>query len=111
MGNCSLRATEDTAEGTTGGRKPPPLPPGNGVWKVKLVINPKDLERILSHEMNTEALIQQMRIAAYNSTPKRSGKKGGSWRSCVVDESVYHKYDWPATLTPRHHHNLRRYEY
>lgn len=43
---------------------------GNGVWKVKLVIDPKDLEMILSEEVNVEALIEHMRIAA-KSTPIR----------------------------------------
>lgn len=96
MGNCSLRATTDAAQGINGKK---PVPPGNGVWKVKLVIDPKDLERILSEEINTEALIQQMRIAA-NSTPKR-GKS--SW-SCVDNESVYHKCVGPNDQSQRHHH-------
>lgn len=56
--------------------------PGNGVWKVKLVINPKDLEKILSEEVNTEALIQQMRIAA-NSTPSRRNSSSCSNRRFI----------------------------
>ncbi|KAI3710685.1 hypothetical protein L2E82_40474 [Cichorium intybus] len=42
-------------------------PPREGVWKVKLVINTKQLEEILSEEVNTEALIEQMRAAAAGS--------------------------------------------
>lgn len=53
------------------------LASGDGVWKVKLVIDPKELGQILAEEVNTEALIEQMRIAA-NSTPKRvKGHRGG----------------------------------
>ncbi|KAL8515064.1 hypothetical protein ACS0TY_013953 [Phlomoides rotata] len=88
MGNCSLRAVTDSTERlneevgairstsssvnsfkmktmTTGSNKG-----GNEVWKVKLVIDHKDLEMILSEEVNTEALIERMRIAA-KSTPIR----------------------------------------
>lgn len=56
---------------------------GSGVWKVKLVIDPKDLERILSEEVNTEAFFEQMRVAA-NSTPM----KGKSSWSGVSDKFV-----------------------
>ncbi|PPS08143.1 hypothetical protein GOBAR_AA12498 [Gossypium barbadense] len=44
----------------------------NGVWKVKLVINSSRLEDILSEQVNTEALIEKMRMAAATATPKRS---------------------------------------
>ncbi|KAK8482458.1 hypothetical protein V6N13_060337 [Hibiscus sabdariffa] len=48
----------------------------NGVWKVKLVISSQQLEDILSQQVNTEALIEKMRMAAAaNSgvvTPRRS---------------------------------------
>ncbi|GMP96704.1 hypothetical protein CsSME_00045229 [Camellia sinensis var. sinensis] len=49
-------------------------PPQKGVWRVKLVIDTKQLEEILSEEVNTEALIEQMRLAATSSsvTPKRT---------------------------------------
>lgn len=49
-------------------------PPQKGVWRVKLVINTKQLEEILSEEVNTEALIEQMRLAASsgNVTPRRA---------------------------------------
>ena len=36
----------------------------DGVWRVKLVIDTRQLERILSEQVNTEALIEKMRIAA-----------------------------------------------
>ncbi|CAJ1937233.1 unnamed protein product [Sphenostylis stenocarpa] len=36
----------------------------NGVWRVKLVIDPRQLEEILSEQVNTEALIEKMRMAA-----------------------------------------------
>ncbi|KAK8482459.1 hypothetical protein V6N11_069037 [Hibiscus sabdariffa] len=35
----------------------------NGVWKVKLVINNKQPEDTLSQQVNTEALIEKMRMA------------------------------------------------
>ncbi|XP_071705302.1 uncharacterized protein [Rutidosis leptorrhynchoides] len=49
--------------------------PRKGVWKVKLVIDTKQLGDILSEEGNTEALIEQMRVAAASSlktVPRRS---------------------------------------
>ncbi|KAK4400963.1 UNVERIFIED_CONTAM: hypothetical protein Sangu_3061500 [Sesamum angustifolium] len=107
MGNCSLRAVTD-ADGEAeqrGGEEAVRVsafnrlrsvsygktsvevlpPPGAGVWKVKLVIDPKDLERILAEQVNTEALIEHMRIAA-NSTPKRgkSSWGGADGRHCSV---------------------------
>ncbi|KAJ4952307.1 hypothetical protein NE237_029139 [Protea cynaroides] len=55
--------------------------PGNGVWRVKLVIDTKQLGEILSEQVNTEALIEKMRSAASASsaaaTPRRS--KGRPW--------------------------------
>ncbi|XP_031259799.1 uncharacterized protein LOC116117959 [Pistacia vera] len=47
---------------------------GNGVWKVKLVISTKQLEEIFSEEVNTEALIEKMRMAASSAslTPRRT---------------------------------------
>ncbi|MCD9646266.1 hypothetical protein HAX54_035986 [Datura stramonium] len=39
-----------------------------GIWRVKLIINPQQLEEILSEEGNTEALIEQMRMAANTSS-------------------------------------------
>ncbi|XP_043707860.1 uncharacterized protein LOC122657140 [Telopea speciosissima] len=53
--------------------------PGKGVWRVKLVIDTKELGEILSEQVNTEALIEKMRSAASsaNATPKR--RKGGPW--------------------------------
>ncbi|KAK8560912.1 hypothetical protein V6N13_026347 [Hibiscus sabdariffa] len=51
-------------------------PEKNGVWKVKLVISSRQLEEILSEQVNTEALIEKMRMAAAaNSgvvTPRRN---------------------------------------
>ncbi|OMO79819.1 hypothetical protein CCACVL1_13417 [Corchorus capsularis] len=46
----------------------------NGVWKVKLVINSQQLGDILSEQVNTEALIEKMRMAASSATltPRRS---------------------------------------
>ncbi|XP_020210614.1 uncharacterized protein LOC109795497 [Cajanus cajan] len=47
----------------------------NGVWRVKLVIDPKQLEEILSEQVNTEALIEKMRMAATTcatNSPSRS---------------------------------------
>ncbi|KAK4601256.1 hypothetical protein RGQ29_010712 [Quercus rubra] len=46
---------------------------GDGVWRVKLVIDTKQLEEILSKQVNTEALIEKMRMVASSAslTPKR----------------------------------------
>ncbi|KAJ4711865.1 UvrABC system protein C [Melia azedarach] len=55
----------------------------NGVWKVKLVINTKQLEDILSEQVNTEALIEKMRMAATSAslTPRRSKNSWAlSWK-------------------------------
>ncbi|KAK4363802.1 hypothetical protein RND71_019043 [Anisodus tanguticus] len=57
-----------------------------GVWRVKLVINPQQLEEIFSEEGNTEALIEQMRIAATTSSVSkhtRSTSCGVNWRSTL----------------------------
>ncbi|KAK4262919.1 hypothetical protein QN277_028410 [Acacia crassicarpa] len=55
---------------------------GNGVWKVKLVIDTKQLEEILSEQVNTEALIEQMRMAASStsSSPTRSRRTMSTWK-------------------------------
>ena len=47
---------------------------GDGVWRVKLVIDTKKLEEILSEQVNTEALIEKMRMVASSAslTPKRT---------------------------------------
>ncbi|PIN20147.1 hypothetical protein CDL12_07163 [Handroanthus impetiginosus] len=94
MGNCSQKAVTDATEGLDSrditinsrrnlhGVEVLSAPRGGGVWKVKLVIDPKDLEQILSEEVNTEALIEQMRVAAANSTPKR-GKSYGTHSSLM----------------------------
>ncbi|MED6145882.1 hypothetical protein PIB30_029367 [Stylosanthes scabra] len=50
----------------------------NGVWRVKLVIDTKQLEEILSEQVNTEALIEKMRMAA-TSSPTRS-RTVSTWR-------------------------------
>ncbi|XP_009590116.1 uncharacterized protein [Nicotiana tomentosiformis] len=57
-----------------------------GVWRVKLVINPQQLEEILSEEGNTEALIEQMRIVATANSAakhKRSTSCGVNWKSTL----------------------------
>ncbi|KAJ6701885.1 PLASTID MOVEMENT IMPAIRED PROTEIN-RELATED [Salix koriyanagi] len=55
---------------------------GDGVWRVKLVINTKQLEEILSEQVNTEALIEKMRMAASSAslTPRRSKS---SWKPAL----------------------------
>lgn len=91
MGNCILKVVADVAHELEsikitpysdqlridGSRKSVKvLPPKDGVWRVKLVIDPKDLEEIMSKQVNIEALIEQMRVAAI-STPRR--EKGSRW--------------------------------
>ncbi|KAL3360661.1 hypothetical protein AABB24_013881 [Solanum stoloniferum] len=61
-----------------------------GVWRVKLIINPQQLEEIFSEEGYTEALIEQMRIAANTSSiakHTRSTSCGVNWKSTLP--SVY----------------------
>ncbi|KAA0044931.1 uncharacterized protein E5676_scaffold21G003550 [Cucumis melo var. makuwa] len=75
---------------------PPPLPSkdlgsesglevlpasGNGVWRVKLVIDTKQLGEILAEEGNTEALIERIRAAAATAAVQspRRGKIVG-WK-------------------------------
>nr|GEU48548.1 hypothetical protein [Tanacetum cinerariifolium] len=87
--------------------------PRKGVWKVKLVINTKQLEDILSEEVNTEALIEQMRIAAGSAASsmkvgQRQSK--GYWglnlkpifcnvmNKIVVDDSSSPNINSPAAL-------------
>ncbi|KAI3422958.1 uncharacterized protein J3R85_011472 [Psidium guajava] len=56
---------------------------GNGMWKVKLVMDTKQLEEILSQQVNVEALIEQTRMAASSASlpPKRAkGSWGAGWR-------------------------------
>lgn len=55
---------------------------GNGVWRVKLVIDTKQLEEILAEEGNTEALIERMRAAAATAAAVQSPRRGkiGGWK-------------------------------
>lgn len=56
-------------------------PQEKGVWRVKLAISSRQLEEILAEEVDIEALIEQMRMAASSSsssTPRRTDKS--SWR-------------------------------
>ncbi|XP_009757283.1 uncharacterized protein LOC107816391 [Nicotiana tabacum] len=60
--------------------------PREGVWRVKLVINPQQLEEILSEEGNTNALIEQMRLAATANSAtkhKRNTSCGVNWKSTL----------------------------
>lgn len=52
---------------------------GNGVWKVKLAINTKQLEEILSEQVNTEALIEKMRMAASSAASLTPRRTKSSW--------------------------------
>ncbi|KAK2991434.1 hypothetical protein RJ640_019080 [Escallonia rubra] len=52
-------------------------PPQKGVWRVKLVIDPKLLEEILSEQVDVDALIAQIRMAACSAAPRRRVK--GFW--------------------------------
>ncbi|XP_027343192.1 uncharacterized protein LOC113855759 [Abrus precatorius] len=58
----------------------------NGVWRVKLVIDTRQLEEILSEEVNTEALIEKMRMAATassTSSPTRS-RTITTWKTTLL---------------------------
>ncbi|XP_022985422.1 uncharacterized protein LOC111483432 [Cucurbita maxima] len=54
---------------------------GDGIWRVKLVIDTKQLGEILAEDGNTEALIERMRAAAATAavqSPRR--EKIGGWK-------------------------------
>ena len=61
---------------------------GDGVWRVKLVIDTKKLEEILSEQVNTEALIEKMRMVASSAslTPKRTKSAWGMrWKTTLLN--------------------------
>ena len=61
---------------------------GDGVWRVKLVIDTKQLEEILSEQVNIEALIEKMRMVASSAslTPKRIESAWGmSWKPTLLN--------------------------
>ena len=61
---------------------------GDGVWRVKLVIDTKQLEEILSEQVNTKALIEKMRMVASSAslTPKRTKSAWGmSWKPTLLN--------------------------
>lgn len=66
----------------------------NGVWRVKLVIDPRQLEEILSEQVNTEALIEKMRMAATacaTSSPSRSPTMStwkGGWKTTLFGGKI-----------------------
>ncbi|KAL6174868.1 hypothetical protein ACLB2K_051513 [Fragaria x ananassa] len=74
---------------------------GDGVWRVKLLIDTKQLEEILS-EGNTLALIEMMRMAA--TTPKLQSKSlwgsggGGGWSWKPIFTSMFKA---PMAITDR----------
>ncbi|XWS48786.1 hypothetical protein CRYUN_Cryun13aG0106300 [Craigia yunnanensis] len=64
----------------------------NGVWKVKLVISSQQLEDILSEQVNTEDLIEKMRMAASSATltPKRSKSSWVvGWKPALSKSNVF----------------------
>ncbi|MFS8029828.1 hypothetical protein Hanom_Chr17g01526881 [Helianthus anomalus] len=82
-------------------------PPRKGVWKVKLVINTKQLEEILSEEVNTEALIEQMRVAATSSMKMVPRRSQSNWRVkfkpifCnAMNKPVIEDVSSPRSVTP-----------
>ncbi|KAG2677013.1 hypothetical protein I3843_12G080700 [Carya illinoinensis] len=76
----SLGAASNAVEDLANGSAMEVLPSArDGVWRVKLVIDTKQWEEILSEQVNTEALIERMRMAASSAslTPKRT--KVAAW--------------------------------
>ncbi|KAK7399091.1 hypothetical protein VNO78_10266 [Psophocarpus tetragonolobus] len=75
----------DYAENLSNGSVLEVLPTAkNGVWKVKLVIDPRKLEEILSEQVNTEALIEKMRMAATacaTTSPSRRSPTISTWKA------------------------------
>ncbi|KAG5022601.1 hypothetical protein JHK85_018943 [Glycine max] len=70
----------------------------NGVWRVKLLIDPRQLEEILSEQVNTEALIEKMGTAATSCStttpsssrilsPTTSSKKVG-WKATLINGKI-----------------------
>ncbi|CAK8579360.1 unnamed protein product [Lathyrus sativus] len=55
----------------------------NGVWKVKLVIDTRHLEEILSEQVNTGALIEKMRMAAtaYSTGSPTRSRTMSAWKA------------------------------
>ncbi|KAL6182393.1 hypothetical protein ACLB2K_043815 [Fragaria x ananassa] len=91
---------ENLANGSGGGLEVLPCG-GDGVWRVKLVIDTKQLEEILS-EGNTLALIEMMRMAA--TTPKLQSKRlwgsggGGGWNWKPIFSNMFKA---PTAITDR----------
>ncbi|KAL6005738.1 hypothetical protein ACLOJK_006311 [Asimina triloba] len=50
-----------------------------GVWRVKLVISPEQLSEILSHEAQTEALIENVRMVAKCGSGSMSSASSDQW--------------------------------
>ncbi|XP_040985849.1 uncharacterized protein LOC121234102 [Juglans microcarpa x Juglans regia] len=75
----SMSAATDVAENLADGSALEVLPSvEDGVWRVKLVIDTKQLEEILSEQVNTEALIERMRMAASSASPTPK-QTTGAW--------------------------------
>ncbi|XP_022136823.1 uncharacterized protein LOC111008428 [Momordica charantia] len=80
-GGAPSRRSGAAAEDLGGGSGVEVLPAGgDGVWRVKLVIDTKQLEEILAEEVNTEALIERMRAAAAAATESPRRAKIGGWK-------------------------------
>lgn len=83
----SADASSELVRNTTMGSSLEVLPsPGNGVWRVKLVISSDQLAEVLSEQVNTQALIERMRAAASanNATLNQAkGTWGGNWRPAI----------------------------
>ncbi|XP_068666640.1 uncharacterized protein [Aristolochia californica] len=70
--------------------------PGKGVWKVKMVISRNELADILSEQVNTEALIEKMRLAATMSEAQT--KRAGATWAASRRTSTYDSCKMPAQL-------------
>ena len=85
----SSYAASDSVDNLANGSALEVLPTvGDGVWRVKLVIDTKQLEEILSKQVNIEALIEKMRMVATSAsiTPKRTESAWGmSWKPTLLN--------------------------
>lgn len=80
-GENSSFAASEFVESLSNGSALEVLPSGgDGVWKVKLVIDTKQLEEILSEQGNTEALIERMRMVASSASLTPRHAKSLGWR-------------------------------
>ncbi|PON68993.1 UvrABC system protein C [Trema orientale] len=80
--SLSHSASAEFVENLANGSAMEVLPSGgDGVWRVKLMIDTKQLEEILSEQGNTEALIERMRMVVSSAGTLTPRHTKSSWKS------------------------------